>query len=147
MKFEDLNKRNEMMIEVMELFDKLDALENENQTLRKKLGLGEEDDAPEEDVAQTVVRKCYFGYKIYPLVTAKGVLFDSGDHIGELMPYKTWVRELGFGDLIGYDKELLEELSLEQVKKYFNKELKEVYDKKLEIYWDVMKIKKEEEDE
>lgn len=145
MKFEDLNKRNEMMIEVMELFDKLDALENENQTLRKKLGLGEEDDLPEEDVAQTVVRKCYFRYKIYPLI-AKEILFESGDHIGEPMPYKTWVGELGFRDIIGYDKELLEELSLEQVKKYFNKELKEVYDKKLEIYWDVMKIKKEEED-
>lgn len=149
MKLEDLSKRNEMMIEVMGLFDKLDALENENQTLRKKLGLGEEDDSPEEDVAQTAVRKCYFGYKIYPLVTAKGVVFDSGDHIGELMPYKTWVGELGFGDLIGYDKELLEDLSLEQVKKYFNKELKKVYDEKVEIYWDVMKTmktKKEEED-
>lgn len=147
MKLEGLSKRNEMMIEVMELFDKLDALENENQTLRKKLGLDEEDDAPEEDVAQTVVRKCYFRYKIYPRVTAKEILFESGDHIGEPMPYKTWRNELCFDDIVGYDKELLEELSLEQVKKYFDKELKEVYDKKLEIHWDLMKAKKEEEDE
>ena len=146
MKLEDLSKRNEMMIEVMGLFDKLDALENENQMLRKKLGLDEEDAAPEEDVAQNIVRKCYFKYKIYPWVNTKEIVFESGDHIGEPMPYKTWIRELSFEDIIGYDKELLEELSLEQVKKYFNKELKEVYDKKLEIYWDLMKAKKEEED-
>ena len=140
-------QKKELVMEIIELYDEVARLQEENKILRIKNGLekltggdavtlsegaatADPEDSPKQILFKEVKNK-YFKDRISYHLTSRDVIMTRGNKEEGTPPvYKTfeqWYAGLGVEELLSYDTALLKTVSLRDIKKFFAPQLKQYY--------------------
>ena len=132
-------EKKELVMEIIGLYDEVTRLQEENKMLKLQQGLAKisgskvvlEESEPEERSPKTIIgdiiRRDYFEHNFwyYPVVVNNGEEKFT-------RTFDEWFKHIGVEEMFGYNKELLSEVSVRDIKKFFLPELKAGYQKLLD---------------
>jgi len=121
-------ERNEMMLGIMLLFDELTKLKEENARLREALA-AEGGEEPKGDSALVrALKDIYFYEKIQYNLDKTCVRYKDESGTTKTKVYKVWKNELTIDNVLGYNHVLLEVASMQEVKDFFDEQLRREYE-------------------
>ena len=136
-------QKKELVMEIIGLYDEVSRLQEENKILKLQQGLAKisgdkvvlEESDPEvrspKTVLSDVVRKAYFKEHFwYHLKSHPVVVKNDEEEITRT--FEEWYKYIGVEQMVGYDREILTEVSVRDLKKFFLPELKAGYQKLLD---------------
>ena len=127
-------ERNQMMTEIMGLYDELQKLKEENERLRKCVAATEEAEPKEMPPVIKIMKKKYFMEKFSYALRAMGLKDEEKTNLS--FGFSHWLSRLTVDNMMGYNKELLEVASFNEIKEFFRDELSE-------LFWEMRNQKEE----
>lgn len=130
--------KKELVMEIIELYDEISRLQEENKILKLQQGLTkisgdkvvlEESDSDvrsPKTILGDLIRKEYFKEHFWYYLKSHPVVVKN-DEEEITRTFEEWYKYIGVEQMVGYDKEILAEVSVRDLKKFFLPELKAAY--------------------
>ena len=136
-------EKKELVMEIIGLYDEVTRLQEENKMLKLQQGLAKisgskvvlEESDPDERSPKTIIgdilRRDYFDHNFWYYLENHPVVVKNGEE-KFTRTFDEWFKHIGVEEMFGYNKELLSEVSVRDIKKFFLPELKAGYQKLLD---------------
>ena len=134
--------KKELLMEIIGLYDEVSRLQEENKILKLQQGLAKisgdkvvleesEEVRNPKTILNDIVRRDYFNEHFrYHLKSHPVVVKNDEEEITRT--FEEWYKYIGVEQMVGYDREILAEVSVRDLKKFFLPELKAYYKKLLD---------------
>lgn len=137
-------QKKELVMEIIGLYDEVARLQEENKILKLQQGLAKisgdkvvlEESATEDRSPKTIIteitRKEYFKEHFWYHLKSHPVVVKNGEE-KITRTFEEWYKYIGVEQMVGYDREILNEVSVKDLKKFFLPELKAGYKELLDV--------------